>query len=260
MSFTYSFTYYYSDFELYYQIEICYNTNTYRQYRPDIDIRHNFYSRNIITLPQGAIPIKINGLSALQLPPGASVKGLTPVNPGQTFNLTNLAAPCTNAATTILTSPPLPAGTTATAAKKSRVEGVKANLPQTPLPPNLIATASKVVTTNNNSVVKSDSLSSPRASGGLNNNSCSPQLSSKTVGNNKTCNWVFENGEICGKTFSKSYNLVVHMRMHEDVRPFCCSLCDQTFRQKAHLQVRLRLCNVFNRIQLERRDMLSKCY
>lgn len=26
------------------------------------------------------------------------------------------------------------------------------------------------------------------------------------------------------------------MRMHEDVRPFGCSLCDQTFRQKAHLQ------------------------
>jgi hypothetical protein len=26
------------------------------------------------------------------------------------------------------------------------------------------------------------------------------------------------------------------MRMHEDVRPFSCSLCDQTFRQKAHLQ------------------------
>ena len=56
------------------------------------------------------------------------------------------------------------------------------------------------------------------------------------TGNNKTCNWVFENGEVCGKTFSKSYNLVVHMRMHEDVRPFHCSLCDQTFRQKAHLQ------------------------
>merc|ERR1719264_1186182 len=57
-----------------------------------------------------------------------------------------------------------------------------------------------------------------------------------STGNNKTCNWVFENGEVCGKTFSKSYNLVVHMRMHEDVRPFHCSLCDQTFRQKAHLQ------------------------
>ena len=47
---------------------------------------------------------------------------------------------------------------------------------------------------------------------------------------------MFENGEVCAKTFSKSYNLVVHMRMHEDVRPFCCGLCDQTFRQKAHLQ------------------------
>ena len=56
------------------------------------------------------------------------------------------------------------------------------------------------------------------------------------MGNNKTCNWVFENGEVCGKTFAKSYNLVVHMRMHEDVRPFGCSFCDQTFRQKAHLQ------------------------
>ena len=54
--------------------------------------------------------------------------------------------------------------------------------------------------------------------------------------NGKTCTWQFENGEMCGKTFSKSYNLVVHMRMHEDVRPFKCALCDQTFRQKAHLQ------------------------
>jgi len=52
----------------------------------------------------------------------------------------------------------------------------------------------------------------------------------------KTCNWIFENGQVCGKTFSKSYNLVVHMRMHEDIRPFACTLCDQTFRQKAHLQ------------------------
>merc|ERR1712226_271135 len=72
--------------------------------------------------------------------------------------------------------------------------------------------------------------------------STSPKLSltktinGTTIPSSKTCNWVFENGEICGKTFSKSYNLVVHMRMHEDVRPFCCGLCDQTFRQKAHLQ------------------------
>ena len=56
------------------------------------------------------------------------------------------------------------------------------------------------------------------------------------IPSSKTCNWVFENGQVCGKTFSKSYNLVVHMRMHEDIRPFACTLCDQTFRQKAHLQ------------------------
>jgi hypothetical protein len=72
--------------------------------------------------------------------------------------------------------------------------------------------------------------------------SASPKLNlSKTVNgttipSSKTCNWVFENGQVCGKTFSKSYNLVVHMRMHEDIRPFACTLCDQTFRQKAHLQ------------------------
>jgi len=72
--------------------------------------------------------------------------------------------------------------------------------------------------------------------------STSPKLSltktinGATIPSSKTCNWVFENGQVCGKTFSKSYNLVVHMRMHEDIRPFACTLCDQTFRQKAHLQ------------------------
>jgi hypothetical protein len=39
-------------------------------------------------------------------------------------------------------------------------------------------------------------------------------LTHKPLGNNKTCNWVFENGEICGKTFSKSYNLVSFYLSH----------------------------------------------
>ena len=57
------------------------------------------------------------------------------------------------------------------------------------------------------------------------------------IGNKSTCcNWVFENGQVCSKTFSKPWSLVVHMRMHEDVRPFDCGLCDQTFRQKTHLK------------------------
>ena len=66
--------------------------------------------------------------------------------------------------------------------------------------------------------------------------SVTQQNLTRTVGNNKTCNWVFENGEVCGKTFAKSYNLVVHMRMHEDVRPFGCSFCDQTFRYVCVIQ------------------------
>ena len=65
------------------------------------------------------------------------------------------------------------------------------------------------------------------------NTATSPQ--SKSV-DNKTCRWKFENGQICGKVFTKTYNLTVHMRMHQDIRPFPCTICEQTFRQKAHLQ------------------------
>ncbi len=82
---------------------------------------------------------------------------------------------------------------------------------------------------------------SPKSENRCKNSSLKMSYSTKTVAgtvipSSKTCNWVFENGQVCGKTFSKSYNLVVHMRMHEDIRPFACTLCDQTFRQKAHLQ------------------------
>lgn len=64
----------------------------------------------------------------------------------------------------------------------------------------------------------------------------SPVLHSRSTTDNKTCLWKFENGQICGKVFTKTYNLTVHMRMHQDIRPFPCTICEQTFRQKAHLQ------------------------
>lgn len=128
------------------------------------------------------------------------------------------------------------------AARKSRVELVTSpqqGLTQLHLPTsmasnnNLVAAKAgsslNVVTPNR---ANNNSANTPKSA----NSSLNSSKSSPRTGNNKTCNWQFENGEICGKTFSKSYNLVVHMRMHEDVRPFQCALCDQTFRQKAHLQ------------------------
>ena len=227
-------------------------------------------ARNIIfagnTLPQGAIPIQINGLNALPL---SAVKSLP--------TKINLSALSPNSSVQI-TSPTMTAGapqfqSQVVAAKKTKVEVITrptmitsptsqltaAGQQHVQLPANIIT---KIVTNNNatiaaqqnqqkffspttitaapvstiaspNTVINNE-LSQQRSPGG--NTSGLAQPSSKNVGNNKTCNWVFENGEICGKTFSKSYNLVVHMRMHEDVRPFCCGLCDQTFRQKAHLQ------------------------
>ena len=110
--------------------------------------------------------------------------------------------------------------------------------PGVPAPPIITAGPSIVTTSASKPAVRTPPKQTPPKppiSGGSSGGSVSGG-GSNPHGNNKTCNWVFENGEVCGKTFSKSYNLVVHMRMHEDVRPFHCSLCDQTFRQKAHLQ------------------------
>ena len=111
--------------------------------------------------------------------------------------------------------------------------------PGVPAPPIITAGPSIVTTSASKPAVRTPPKQTPPKppiSGGSSGGSVSGGGGSNPHGNNKTCNWVFENGEVCGKTFSKSYNLVVHMRMHEDVRPFHCSLCDQTFRQKAHLQ------------------------
>ena len=167
----------------------------------------NKTSRNIIfagnTLPQGAIPIQINGLNAIPL---SAVKSL----PISISNITTAGVP------------------TVVSAKRTKVEIIPANA-------KTITSSLPVVTkvTNNNSGATVSTAQVQQKP--INRQPPSTQMN-RPVGNNKTCNWVFENGEICGKTFAKSYNLVVHMRMHEDVRPFGCSFCDQTFRQKAHLQ------------------------
>ena len=50
------------------------------------------------------------------------------------------------------------------------------------------------------------------------------------------CKWKFEDGRVCGKVFTKFWNLRMHMKTHQDVKPFSCNICGQAFRQKAHLQ------------------------
>ena len=159
------------------------------------------------TLPQGAIPIQINGINAIPISAVKSLPfSLNTLTNSPTANNTNVISSATSniTNTTQTRKPAKPAG----GAIKTSMSSPAAMVTK--------------VSNNNGGFHKVQSTNMANIN--------------KAIGNNKTCNWVFENGEVCGKTFSKSYNLVVHMRMHEDVRPFGCSLCDQTFRQKAHLQ------------------------
>ena len=58
----------------------------------------------------------------------------------------------------------------------------------------------------------------------------------KQLRENKSCNWVFENGIVCRKTFHKTCNLKVHMQMHRGIKPFQCYVCGQNFRQNSSLK------------------------
>ena len=50
------------------------------------------------------------------------------------------------------------------------------------------------------------------------------------------CNWVLENGLLCGKKLYKAHNLKVHMQMHRGIKSFSCYICGKSFRQNAHLK------------------------
>ena len=57
---------------------------------------------------------------------------------------------------------------------------------------------------------------------------------------NKICRWKFENGQVCGKQFTTKYQVKVHMRIHQGIKPFSCTMCDKRFTRKNNLEVHMR--------------------
>lgn len=46
--------------------------------------------------------------------------------------------------------------------------------------------------------------------------------------------------EVCGKKFMKKSNLIDHLRLHANMKPFQCEHCDKSFVQSGNLQAHLR--------------------
>lgn len=44
----------------------------------------------------------------------------------------------------------------------------------------------------------------------------------------------------CDKEFTKTWNLLDHVRMHEGIKPYKCSLCRKSFTQKGNLKKHLK--------------------
>ena len=60
----------------------------------------------------------------------------------------------------------------------------------------------------------------------------------------KICQWILDDGEVCGKSFSRRDNLRLHEnQVHKGIRPYSCHLCDMSYGRKDYLDRHIQVAH-----------------